>query len=88
MIVAKSGSFAQAEPMSLGELDDYLIAEGGHPSQLVDRLVQADYVRSRVLPTQLLQLSKRFSRFVKKRINQAYSNGDSTDYICSGSDRS
>ena len=34
----------QAEPLSLGELGDYLIAEGGHPSRLVDRLVQSGYV--------------------------------------------
>lgn len=34
----------QAEPLSLGELGDFLIAEGGHPSRLVDRLVQAGYV--------------------------------------------
>ena len=37
----------QAEPMSLGELGDYLIAEGGHPSRLVDRLVQSGDVERR-----------------------------------------
>ena len=35
----------QAEPLSLGELGDLLVAEGGHPSRLVDRLVRAGYVR-------------------------------------------
>lgn len=31
-------------PMSLGELGNYLIAEGGHPSRLVDRMVQSGFV--------------------------------------------
>ncbi|MGK7872106.1 MAG: MarR family winged helix-turn-helix transcriptional regulator [Xenococcaceae cyanobacterium] len=35
----------QTEPLSLGELGDFLIAEGGHPSRLVDRLFQAGYVQ-------------------------------------------
>ena len=35
----------RTEPLSLGELGDLLIAEGGHPSRLVDRLVQAGYVK-------------------------------------------
>ncbi len=35
----------RAEPLSLGELGDLLIAEGGHPSRLVERLVQAGYVK-------------------------------------------
>ncbi len=35
----------RAEPLSLGELGDLLIAEGGHPSRLVERLVQAGYVQ-------------------------------------------
>jgi MarR family transcriptional regulator, organic hydroperoxide resistance regulator len=34
----------QAEPLSLKELGDLLIAEAGHPSRLVDRLVAAGYV--------------------------------------------
>ena len=33
-----------AEPLSLKELGDLLIAEGGHPSRLVDRLVAAGLV--------------------------------------------
>ena len=37
----------QAEPLSLGDLGDLLIAEGGHPSRLVDRLVAADLVERR-----------------------------------------
>jgi len=35
---------ALAEPVSLKELGDLLIAEAGHPSRLVDRLVEADLV--------------------------------------------
>jgi DNA-binding MarR family transcriptional regulator len=31
-------------PMSLGELGSLLVAEGGHPSRLVDRMVRAGYV--------------------------------------------
>ena len=38
---------SQAEPMSLGELGDYLIAEGGHPSRLVDRLVRSGDIERR-----------------------------------------
>jgi DNA-binding MarR family transcriptional regulator len=37
----------QAEPLSLKELGDLLIAEGGHPSRLVDRLVEAGLVERR-----------------------------------------
>jgi MarR family transcriptional regulator, organic hydroperoxide resistance regulator len=35
---------AQAGPLSLHQLGGLLIAEGGHPSRLVDRLVQAGWV--------------------------------------------
>ena len=35
---------AQAGPVSLKELGELLIAEAGHPSRLVDRLVEAGYV--------------------------------------------
>ena len=38
---------AQAEPVSLKELGELLIAEGGHPSRLVDRLVEAGLVQRR-----------------------------------------
>ncbi len=40
----------RAEPLSLGELGDLLIAEGGHPSRLVERLVQAGYVKRQNSP--------------------------------------
>ncbi len=40
----------EAEPLSLGELGDFLIAEGGHPSRLVDRLFQAGYVQRQSAP--------------------------------------
>ena|SRR5579863_2315066 len=38
----------QAQPLSLKDLGDLLIAEAGHPSRLVDRLVDAGLVRRRV----------------------------------------
>lgn len=37
----------QAEPLSLRELGELLIAEAGHPSRLVDRLVEAGLVERR-----------------------------------------
>jgi DNA-binding MarR family transcriptional regulator len=37
----------QAEPLSLKELGELLIAEAGHPSRLVDRLVEAGLVERR-----------------------------------------
>jgi DNA-binding MarR family transcriptional regulator len=37
----------QAEPLALKELGELLIAEGGHPSRLVDRLVDAGLVERR-----------------------------------------
>jgi DNA-binding MarR family transcriptional regulator len=37
----------QAEPLSLKELGDLLIAEAGHPSRLVDRLVEGGLVERR-----------------------------------------
>jgi DNA-binding MarR family transcriptional regulator len=40
----------QAEPLSLKELGDLLIAEAGHPSRLVDRLVAAGYVERLAAP--------------------------------------
>jgi DNA-binding MarR family transcriptional regulator len=36
-----------AQPISLKELGELLIAEAGHPSRLVDRLVEAELVRRR-----------------------------------------
>jgi DNA-binding MarR family transcriptional regulator len=38
----------QAEPLALKELGELLIAEGGHPSRLVDRLVASGHVERRV----------------------------------------
>jgi MarR family transcriptional regulator, organic hydroperoxide resistance regulator len=38
----------QAEPLALKELGGLLIAEGGHPSRLVDRLVEAKLVKRRI----------------------------------------
>jgi DNA-binding MarR family transcriptional regulator len=38
---------AQAGPLSLKELGSLLIAEAGHPSRLVDRLVEAGWVERR-----------------------------------------
>ena len=38
---------AQAGPLSLKELGELLIAESGHPSRLVDRLVEAGLVERR-----------------------------------------
>jgi DNA-binding MarR family transcriptional regulator len=37
----------EAEPLSLKELGELLIAEAGHPSRLVDRLVEAGLVERR-----------------------------------------
>jgi DNA-binding MarR family transcriptional regulator len=37
----------QAQPLSLKELGELLIAEAGHPSRLVDRLVEAGLVERR-----------------------------------------
>jgi MarR family transcriptional regulator, organic hydroperoxide resistance regulator len=37
----------QAGPLSLKELGELLIAEAGHPSRMVDRLVEADLVARR-----------------------------------------
>src|SRR5688500_2753385 len=37
----------QAGPLSLNELGELLIAEAGHPSRLVDRLVEAGLVERR-----------------------------------------
>ncbi|MFI7670152.1 MarR family winged helix-turn-helix transcriptional regulator [Nocardia sp. NPDC049526] len=40
----------QAGPLSLKDLGDLLIAEAGHPSRLVDRLVEAGLVAREPLP--------------------------------------
>jgi MarR family transcriptional regulator, organic hydroperoxide resistance regulator len=41
----------QAEPLALKELGGLLIAEGGHPSRLVDRLVEAKLVKRHIPST-------------------------------------
>jgi DNA-binding MarR family transcriptional regulator len=38
----------QAEPLALKDLGGLLIAEGGHPSRLVDRLVAAKFVKRNI----------------------------------------
>ena len=40
----------RAGPLSLKELGEHLIAESGHPSRLVDRLVSAALVERRAVP--------------------------------------
>jgi DNA-binding MarR family transcriptional regulator len=40
----------QAQPLSLKDLGELLIAEAGHPSRLVDRLVEAGLVERRSAP--------------------------------------
>ncbi|MGD1901786.1 MAG: MarR family winged helix-turn-helix transcriptional regulator [Geitlerinemataceae cyanobacterium] len=42
------GVLQMAQPISLGDLGSLLIAEGGHPSRLVDRLVRNGWVERRV----------------------------------------
>src|SRR5688572_18445031 len=60
----------QAEPVSLKELGDLLIAEAGHPSRLVDRLVEADLVTRRAAENDRrrieLTLTARGRRFEKR----------------------
>jgi DNA-binding MarR family transcriptional regulator len=64
----------QAEPLSLKELGDLLIAEAGHPSRLVDRLVDAGLVERRAAGGDRrrvdLSLSAR-GRRLEKRIRAA-----------------
>jgi DNA-binding MarR family transcriptional regulator len=66
---------SQAEPVSLKELGDLLIAEGGHPSRLVDRLVEAGLVarraaeddRRRIVLTLTVRGRRLVGRVVKAR---------------------
>jgi len=64
----------QAEPLSLGELGELLIAEAGHPSRLVDRLVEAGLVDRRPAAGDRrrieLSLSRR-GRGLQKRVLEA-----------------
>jgi DNA-binding MarR family transcriptional regulator len=67
----------QAGPLSLKELGDLLIAESGHPSRLVDRLVEAGLVERRPSPGDRrrveLSLSAR-GRRLEKRVAQTREN--------------
>src|SRR3954452_19461167 len=62
---------AQAGPLALKELGDLLIAEAGHPSRLVDRLVEAGLVERRAADDDrrrvVLSLTAR-GRRVEKRV--------------------
>jgi DNA-binding MarR family transcriptional regulator len=66
----------QAQPLSLKDLGDLLIAEAGHPSRLVDRLVDAGLVQRRVSGVDRrrveLSLTSR-GRRLAKRVNVARS---------------
>ena len=62
----------QAQPLSLKELGELLIAEAGHPSRLVDRLVEAGLVERRSAPDDrrrvVLSLTPR-GRALEQRVN-------------------
>jgi DNA-binding MarR family transcriptional regulator len=64
----------QAGPLSLKELGELLIAEAGHPSRLVDRLVEADLVERRAAADDrrriVLSLTAK-GRRTEKRVDQA-----------------
>ena len=64
----------QAGPLSLKELGDLLIAEAGHPSRLVDRLVEAGLVERRPADEDrrrvVLSLTSR-GRRLEKRVLEA-----------------
>ncbi|HZO60327.1 MAG TPA: MarR family transcriptional regulator [Solirubrobacterales bacterium] len=64
----------QAGPLSLKELGELLIAEAGHPSRLVDRLVEAGLVERRAAGDDrrrvILSLTRR-GRGLEKRIARA-----------------
>jgi DNA-binding MarR family transcriptional regulator len=65
---------AQAGPLSLKELGELLIAEAGHPSRLVDRLVEAGLVERRAADDDrrriVLSLTAR-GRRLEKRVDAA-----------------
>jgi MarR family transcriptional regulator, organic hydroperoxide resistance regulator len=60
----------QAEPLSLKDLGELLIAEAGHPSRLVDRLVEAGLVERRPAADDrrrvVLSLSARGRRLLRR----------------------
>src|ERR687896_2642503 len=68
------GVIGKAGPLSLKELGELLVAEAGHPSRLVDRLVEAGLVERRPAGEDRrrveLSLSKR-GRAVEKRMLRA-----------------
>ncbi len=64
----------QAEPLSLKELGELLIAEAGHPSRLVDRLVDAGLVVRRAAGADRRQVELSLTRrghSLEKRIARA-----------------
>jgi DNA-binding MarR family transcriptional regulator len=68
------GVIGKAGPLSLKELGELLIAEAGHPSRLVDRLVEAGLVERRAAGEDRrrveLSLSRR-GRELEKRMRRA-----------------
>ncbi|HEY3019346.1 MAG TPA: MarR family transcriptional regulator [Solirubrobacteraceae bacterium] len=64
----------QAGPLSLKDLGELLIAEAGHPSRLVDRLVEAGFVERRAAGSDRrrieLELTRR-GRELEQRIHAA-----------------
>jgi DNA-binding MarR family transcriptional regulator len=64
----------QAGPLALKELGELLIAEGGHPSRLVDRLVESGLVERRASGDDRRRVELSLSakgRRLEKRINDA-----------------
>jgi DNA-binding MarR family transcriptional regulator len=64
----------QAQPLGLKELGGLLIAEAGHPSRLVDRLVDAGLVERRPADDDRRRIELRLTakgRRVEKQINRA-----------------
>jgi DNA-binding MarR family transcriptional regulator len=62
----------QAQPLSLKELGELLIAEAGHPSRLVDRLVEAGLVERRSAPDDRRRVDLSLTpkgRELEKRVN-------------------
>jgi MarR family transcriptional regulator, organic hydroperoxide resistance regulator len=64
----------QAQPVSLKELGDLLIAEAGHPSRLIDRLVEAGLVARRPAGEDRRRVELRLTprgRRLAKRVTEA-----------------
>jgi MarR family transcriptional regulator, organic hydroperoxide resistance regulator len=73
---------AQAGPLSLNELGDLMIAEAGHPSRLVDRLVAAGWVGRRTagedrrrVELSLTAEGRRLEKRVRKARDQVLAGG-------------